>query len=80
MGEWLIAIDDRAESVLQTFEQTLSTLISRHFQPKLADRIFDQVCTYLYSYILLFKRNEGSAGIDWLPDLIAHHNWYILCE
>jgi hypothetical protein len=43
MGEWLIALDDRAEGVLQTFEQTLSTLISRHFQPKLADRIFDQV-------------------------------------
>lgn len=42
MGEWLLQLEDRPDAVQDIFEQSLSSLISRHFEPKQADRIFDQ--------------------------------------
>lgn len=43
-------------TVDECFESALSTLIAKHFQPELADKIFE----------------ADGAGIEWLPELISH--------
>uniref|UniRef100_A0A915Q520 Negative elongation factor D n=1 Tax=Setaria digitata TaxID=48799 RepID=A0A915Q520_9BILA len=59
IGDWLADLEGSRATVDECFESALSSLISKHFQPELADKIFEA---------------EG-VGIEWLPELISHKPW-----
>ncbi|MCP9257979.1 Negative elongation factor D [Dirofilaria immitis] len=59
IGDWLADLEGSRATVDECFESALSSLIAKHFQPELADKIFEA---------------EG-VGIEWLPELISHKPW-----
>lgn len=59
IGDWLADLEGSRATVDECFESALSALIVKHFQPELADKIFEA---------------EG-VGIEWLPELISHKPW-----
>lgn len=63
LSEWISDLEPDKAIVQECLETTLSTLICKHFQPELADKIFEA---------------EGGPGIEWLPDLISHGPWRCL--
>ncbi|VDN06915.1 unnamed protein product [Thelazia callipaeda] len=62
MGDWLSDMEGNHNKVNECFESALSALIVKHFQPEVADTIFEA---------------EG-VGIEWLPELISHKPWRCL--
>nr|CAD2201416.1 unnamed protein product [Meloidogyne enterolobii] len=52
---------ERCPSVRDCFEQTISQMIKKQFSPDAADKIFEN--------------DDGTEGIDWLPELICHRSW-----
>ncbi|MFH4975545.1 hypothetical protein AB6A40_002254 [Gnathostoma spinigerum] len=60
LGDWMADLEGNEEKTNECFESTLSNLISKHFNPDRADKIFDA---------------EEGQGIEWLPDFIAHKTW-----
>uniref|UniRef100_A0A915AD77 Negative elongation factor D n=2 Tax=Parascaris univalens TaxID=6257 RepID=A0A915AD77_PARUN len=60
LGDWMADLEGSRASVDECCESTLTSLISKHFQPEQADKIFEA---------------EGGQGIEWLPELISHKPW-----
>ncbi|KAF7632534.1 hypothetical protein Mgra_00008049 [Meloidogyne graminicola] len=52
---------EKCSSVRNCFEQTISQMIKKQFSPDEADKIFES--------------DDGTEGIDWLPELISHSSW-----
>uniref|UniRef100_A0A0N5AIK8 Negative elongation factor D n=1 Tax=Syphacia muris TaxID=451379 RepID=A0A0N5AIK8_9BILA len=60
LSEWVEDLEPNSSIVQECLETTLSSIVSKHFQPELADKIFEA---------------ESGPGIEWLPDLISHGPW-----